>query len=121
MYANWRIENGQGVGSVVLLGPTFDAYNEQGDHLDTFEEWSPYIANLLDEDVDVLVINDGLDLDALVPLLDMNPAKANPNANGTGTYTYWNVFIDHNDFGRVHTGTNNSVWLRDDVYNWIAK
>lgn len=53
LYAQWRIDNGQPVNAVVLIGPTFG-----GENNDSFDDWSGYLDSIIKGGADILVIDD---------------------------------------------------------------
>lgn len=113
MYAMWRLEKGQKVDSVVLLGPTFVTTTKR------FNEpnggWSAVLDTLLSKGVDVYVLDDGRNL------FDKNSAsKYKPPSTATGSWTYAQRPIEHfSKRPKLSQGTNNNPKVKNEVYNWL--
>jgi hypothetical protein len=143
MYARWRVNQGQLVRAVALLGPTFVSFNEdfvdqsgsdtslalhfgstnrlESGELDEsdihFTDWADYVSYLLINHVDVLVWGDnGSSLGS-----GEYPLPEDPN----GTHNYGNFEhmlrggIQHFAEGETGIATNNSPAIRDEIYAWI--
>lgn len=121
MHAKWRIENGYPVASVVLLGPTFEATNENGgilqfglpDNDGNLDDWADYIQYIdQNSNANVLVVNDGVD-----SATDASPSNCPSCSN---ILTYVNTGLIH--YGRDGAGdsaTNTSPAVKESVYNWV--
>jgi hypothetical protein len=121
MYAQWRLENGQDVNSIVLLGPTFETSSM------TFDEpdggWDAVMDDLISQGVNIYVLDDGLDRN------DTNPAVgySAPACQGCGVFTYqqrqWRHYSEYPTapFGLGwFQGTNNKPSFKKEIYSWLA-
>lgn len=115
MYAEWRLENGQDVNSIVLLGPTFNTSEMGFDNPDG--GWGAVMDGLIEQGVNIYVFDDGL---------QQNVANGYvaPVGENFGVYLYVPRVIWHysehpkRPFGQ---GTNNSPSLKKEIYSWLAK
>ena len=119
MYAQWRLENGQDVNSIVLLGPTFETSSM------TFDEpnggWSGVMDDLISQGVNIYILDDGdrpdEDIEGYQP----------PTGSNYGIYHRERDRLEHHSifpnapFGLGWwQGTNNSPRIKNDVYSWLA-
>ena len=146
IYARLRLEKGQMVDTIVLLGPTFEARidgdilfptgngqtlfvfgdsNERGRELN---DWWDYFDYFQCQGVNILVIDDGFGR-KIKDAYDINDARNYiPPENAKGDFDYWLNSITwrqhYNTFSWKHPltlrkGTNRSDSLKDAVYDWI--
>lgn len=113
MYAEWRLENGQDVNSVVLLGPTFET-SSMG-----FDEpnggWSAVMDDLIEQGVNIYVLDDALDED--IDIAGHQP----PTCSNCGVYhRQRDRLLHYSPFGWFE-GTNNSQRIKNKVYSWLVK
>jgi|CXWJ01.1.fsa_nt_gi hypothetical protein len=113
MYAQWRLENGQGVNSVVLLGPTFVTSSM------TFDEpnggWSGVMDDLIEQGVNIYVLDDSRREDE--DSRDYLP----PTCSSCGVYHRQRDKLDHYSYFDWFEGTNNSQRIKNTVYSWLVK
>ena len=118
MYARWRIDNGQAVNAVVLLGPTFVSYREN-DPVDgnptKYDGWKIYMNYLIQNGVDILVVSDGPD-SQYAKGFTPSPAQS---GQSLGNYEYMEPFPGEPHYSAYGRGTNNNAELKQLVYNWI--
>jgi hypothetical protein len=119
MAATEIIENGGEVAAIVLLGPTWDATNENGvptQFDDPNGGWAAYMDALLLSGVRILVVDDGMYFDK-----DQDASKYSAPDGAIGTYTYLRILIKHYDGGGViWEGTNISKYVKNIVYSWLS-
>ena len=115
MYALWRLENGQEVNSIVLLGPTFETSNMNFDEPDG--GWSAVMDDLIEQGVNIYILDDGRRTNEDLP------GYQPPTCNSCGAYEMErNRFLPHHSpYPNWWQGTNNSVRLKNTVYSWLAE
>jgi RHS repeat-associated protein len=118
MYAVWRLENGQDVNSIVLLGPTFETSSMNFDEPDG--GWSGVMDDLIEQGVNIYVLDDDRKEDVAV-------GYQPPTCNNCGAYERLYDDINHHStlpnfplgLGWFQ-GTNNSPRIKNVVYSWLA-
>jgi len=112
MYAQWRIENGQSVKSIVLLGPTFETSTTD------FDDWSVIMDYLISQGVNIYILDDDIDVDQ-----DIKNYQA-PTCSSCGAYELQRDTLEHYSehptfAGGAFQGTNNSPEIKKDAYMWL--
>lgn len=112
MYALWRLENGQDVNSIVLLGPTFKTSSMNFDEPDG--GWGGVMDDLISQGVNIYVLDDDGREDVAV-------GYKPPICSSCGTYERRRDDIKHySRYPDWIQGTNNSSRIKNDVYSWLV-
>jgi hypothetical protein len=114
MYALWRLDNGQDVDSIALLGPTFLTTQKDFDEPDG--GWAAVLDTLLNSGVDIYIFDDGAPWNP-------NPAFGySPPSDASGRYEYEMSPMEHySEHPRWNPGTNNNKLFKQKTYEWMAE